>query len=187
MYLLALIPHRDCNLHLRAYRQSLFEAGYESAYAFPFAAPLALLDAPLARDALKRVSLRLRQQSLEDGKSGLIQAGSACVFPLPQAFRSLQALIGPRLDLPNPLAADASLLPHVRFAFPQLLLCSALVLPGCVAPDFETPIPPAPSFSFRACAVANVSFRFKPGEASYIFEWKIGPLTWLPSLRSFYG
>ncbi|GHU53876.1 hypothetical protein FACS1894200_14360 [Spirochaetia bacterium] len=166
----------------------MFEAGYESAYAFPFAAPLALLDSPLAKDELKRVSVRLRQQSLEDGKTGLIHAGSACVFPLPEVFRSLQALIGPQLDLPNPLAADASfLLPYVRFAFPQLLLCSALVLPGCVTPDFETPIPPAPSFSFRACAVANVNFRFKSGEASYIFEWKIGPLTWLPSLRSFHG
>ncbi|MDR2103601.1 MAG: hypothetical protein LBP42_05795 [Treponema sp.] len=189
------LPHRDCGKLLRNYNRVLFAQGFWGAYSFPGAVPLGVLSRPLARGELKALAFTLRELSGAGG--GKIRTGApAQSFPVEGPARGKAelpgfTLFGPSLDLDLP----PELLPPelLRFRFSPPVLCAALsprTLP-------ETAPPPAPEFSFRAAAAANMILSPLPGSFSrnfrepeqeegfgpYSFVWKIGERVWLPAYK----
>ena len=73
--LLVLVPHRDARLPLRAWSSSLFTAGLQGAWSFPWAAPLARLKRSLTDDELKLLARALRQEI-----NNLALKGEVCCF-----------------------------------------------------------------------------------------------------------
>jgi hypothetical protein len=59
--------------------------------------------------------------------------------------------------------------------FPRAVLGGALMKTGKAAPE----LPPPPPVSFRAAAMANMSYR-PLGGGEYSFEWTTGRPAWLP-------
>jgi len=55
-----LIPHRDALKPFDAYRSRLFSAGFNGAYSFPLAAPLAAVSRPFSRQELKELAANIR-------------------------------------------------------------------------------------------------------------------------------
>jgi hypothetical protein len=168
----ALIPHRDSRKILRAYSGELFAGGFTGAWAFPWAAPLALLSRPLEDAELSTLARTLREKNLAHGK---FKAGSPARLPLPD-FPGAE-LWGPELDLGlrgedfGPSAASA-----LSLVFHRPLLACTVLYP-------EDPTPPLPPpLSFSAAAVANLVYRpLEDGAPS--FAWEIGELHWLPAIR----
>ena len=59
------------------------------------------------------------------------------------------------------------------------VLCAALLAPEEMPPSEE-----GPGISFRAASLANLAIRpLESGAANYSFEWRIGPLIWLPKYK----
>jgi hypothetical protein len=229
LHFIVLLPHRDSLGPIRTLKNRLFAAGFLGAFSFPAAAPLALTARPFTGEELRALAADLRKAAAvpagsaggddhkdgggkDDGgkrgkdRRGLITAGdmASCSFfsgregsPGGTEF----ALYGPRLDLPVP-ALDGE---GIRFRFPALILCAALIrrpdahapsnLRFALAPGFFIP-PDAEAddsaacaagllpFSFRAAAAANmILIPLDSGEPGYSFEWKIGLPRWLPAVR----
>jgi len=181
---LVLVPHRDCLPALEAYRKGLFAAGFDGAYSYPAAAPLALLSRPLAAGEMKTAAAEIR----------LLLGGRAIGSPeqgLRDGWGQLR-LFGPMLDLPLPnLPGDAVL---QRWEKP--ILAPAILAPG----DAPEPLIKAVNGSarssqipqFRAAALANLTLKpvppettegFTSFEADYSYSWELGPLHWLPRNR----
>jgi hypothetical protein len=182
---LVLVPHRDARLPLRAWSASLFAAGFPGAWSFPWLAPLALLNRPLSSEELKHLAHELRfVLNNEDGKfiAGL---PSLCTLPTIIFDGGTTSIYGPILatklgDTFFGLAADA-----VSSRISPLVLGSALVHEN----EIEKTLKPSsqvialPQISFRAAALANMSYdSLLPDylQNGYSFEWKLGPLHWLP-------
>jgi hypothetical protein len=101
------------------------------------------------------------------------------------------SLLGPVLDIrcPEPLLTGSAAAALVH-AFPFPVLASAIVRD--VPQGFPPCLPPPPAISFRAAAVANMIYRPLPADGgansidsgSYSFEWQIGELHWLPSVKN---
>jgi len=171
--LLVLVPHRDARLPLRRWSASLFTASLPGAWSFPQAAPLALAGRPLSDDGLKRSARALR--AIINDSGGKFTAGPPALTEISErAF-----IFGPELNVNLPGEFYESLDVPVISRFTPPLIGAALQygpLPGG--------LPPPPEISFRAAALANMSFRPLPSNSgerdSYSFEWKIGPLHWLP-------
>jgi hypothetical protein len=185
-----LLPHRDCGKILRAYSRRLFAEGFLGAYSFPGALPLGIVSRPFTPEELKTLALTLREFTLSD--DGKIRAGTPeRAFPEEGPARGEAELpglsfFGPSLSLPPPVLPPS--------AFPPELLCFRLSSPVlCAALGSrnmpEGPFPPAPAFSFRAAAVANMILRPLPGGdgdenfGGLSFEWKIGRRVWLPAYK----
>jgi len=185
--LLALVPHRDVRAALRAWSASLFSAGLPGAWSFPRVIPLAALNRPLSDAELKSRALMLRQTvNLSGGK---FIAGPPAVA----ALSANVSVFGPALNitLPDgffdfeddaPVTAGAPTPAGVVIRrVPQPVIGSAL----CDAASPPCNNRPAPPVSFRAAALANMTFRplFSHNEAenNYSFEWEIGKLFWLPA------
>ncbi|MDR0487448.1 MAG: hypothetical protein LBG91_04300, partial [Treponema sp.] len=95
---LVLVPHRDVRLKLRKWSGSLFMAGIQGAYHFPWAAPLALLTRPLDTPELKHCARILR-----DTAGGVkISARECSCAALPLTGKDRPVIFGPRLDLALP-------------------------------------------------------------------------------------
>jgi hypothetical protein len=190
-----LLPHRDCGKPLRAYNHALFARGFWGAYSFPGAVALGIVKRPLTRGELKALAFTLRELS-SAGKGKIRTGPPERSFPVEGPARGKAeppgfSLFGPSLDLDLP----PELLPPelLRFRFFPPVLCAALV--PRVLP--EEPPPPAPEFSFRAAAVANMILGALPGSFSrdfkepggeggfgeYSFMWKIGERVWLPAYK----
>jgi hypothetical protein len=184
-----LLPHRDGGKLLGAYSRRLFAEGFLGAYSFPGALPLGIVSRPLTRGELGALALTLRQLTLSGGGDGKIRTGRPeRAFPVrgPAAGEARLpglTLFGPSLDLGLP----PDLLPReiLRFRFSAPVLCAALILRDTP----EGSPPPAPAFSFRAAAVANMILRPLPGGEDPgnfegpSFEWKIGERVWLPAYK----
>jgi hypothetical protein len=170
---LILIPHRDGGRPLKDLSRRLFAAGFPGAYSFPAAAPLALLSRPLTKPELRTAAAALRETSLKS--RGIITAGK------PARVRcSGLSFYGPALDLAAPELPPGG----IRFQFPLLTLCAALI-PGDEFPENHVP-PGFPPFSFRAAAVANmILIPLDAGAPGYSYTWKIGVPRWLPSPAGF--
>jgi hypothetical protein len=177
-----LIPHRDSRRLLRLWSGELFAAGLHGAWSFPWAAPLGIISRFLTRDELNDLAHGLREESLVDGRDGKMAAGETAALPFPELAADL-AFFGPALDLrlPEPLFAGSAATALVH-AFPYPVLASAIIhdVPSELLPG----LPPPPAISFRAAAVANMLFRPIPGGAVPSFEWQIGELRWLPSVKN---
>jgi hypothetical protein len=170
---LALVPHRDTRLPLRAWSASLFAAGLEGAWSFPWVIPLAQMDRPLTSEELKDLARALRQEINQAG-------GKLTADPQVQsALFGEVSVYGPSLMLNfsdnfYKMASSA-----ITRRLSPLVLGAALLY-GALPED----IPDPPQISFRAAALANMDCRFLPlgdgGKGSYLIEWKIGKLHWLP-------
>ena len=178
---LVIVPHRDARLPLRSWSGSLFAAGLNGAWSFPWAAPLAVLSHPFSAEELKHCARALRELTFSEGRDGKIKTGpvSRAAFP-----GGNTAVFGPVLDIavPDsifPVGAAGKIL-H-RFSPP--VLAAALVRP----PETAVTTPAVPALSFRAEALANMVYRpLFAGDSvlsngGYSFEWKIGKLCWLPA------
>jgi len=181
---LVLVPHRDCLPALEAYRRELFAVGFDGAFSFPAAAPLALLGRPLDVGEIKAAAAEIR-----------LLLGDRAISTTEQGLRDGWGqfrLFGPMLDLPLPgLPGDAVLL---RWERP--ILAPAILAPGVDAESLVKPellvndVPQIPPF--RAAALANLSLKpvlqettegLASFEKDYSFSWELGPLHWLPRNR----
>ncbi|MDR2313856.1 MAG: hypothetical protein LBE02_04915 [Spirochaetaceae bacterium] len=173
---LILAPHRDCKPPLQEYRRSLFAAGLAGAHSFPLAAPLALLDRPLSPFELREAAAGLRR-TLGRNKIMLAPPKRAriCGCPGTGIFR----FFGPALDLPSVSFLPVSAPEEKPPLAPALLGPEDEALIRALAEAGTLPAPP--ELSFRAAALANLSF-FPAGcgEEHYSFTWRIERLYWLP-------
>jgi hypothetical protein len=182
--LLALVPHRDACLPLRAWSAALFAAGCDGAWSFPWAAPLAVVSCPLRAEELQALARALREQSLAGERTGKFSGGQAARAALGGCFDTA-ALFGPVLDfdLPNSFF-DSVPAEKIISRFSPPVLGAALLRDG----DPVSGLPPAPAVSFRAAALANLACRplaaARGGAgAAYSVEWRIGALRWLPAVK----
>ena len=174
---LVLVPHRDARLPLRAWSASLFAAGLPGAWSFPWVTPLALLRRPLSRDELKGIARALREYINLCG--GKFIAGPQVAVALHTGNNGINtSIFGPVLQtgLPDGFFEPAAGAVQNRFSPP--VIGSALV-----KDTDSTTLPSPPEISFRAAALANMSFHPLSPDG-YSFEWKIGALYWLPKKGS---
>jgi len=166
---LVLVPHRDVRLLLRKYSDTLFKAGFDGAYQFPYLAPLAALSRPMNSDELKQFALSIGQAA--GGKINAAE-GARTAFP-----DSGAALFGLRLNID--IAKNAPKNQKViNFFTPP-------VIGACLLSASDTSaLPPPPELSFRAAAVANMYWRPVKTDAAVIgYKWKIGNLRWLAAAK----
>jgi hypothetical protein len=173
---LVMVPHRDVRLPLRAWSGSLFAAGLEGAWSFPWVIPLAQLYRPLTSEELKALARSLRNEINKIGGKLTAEA------PVPLPLFGEVLVYGPSLPLNlfdnfYETVSDASMR---RFS-PMVL--GAALLHGPLPDDLPAP----PQISFRAAALANMNCRFSPlddgGKGGHLAEWKIGKLYWLPRMK----
>jgi hypothetical protein len=191
--LLVLVPHRDARRRLREWSRVLFSAGCEGAWSFPWVSPLAVLALPLNTEELKHCAAVLREASLADGRDGKFKCGAAAcaAFPPNAPGSGEAAVFGPLLDLAvpeNTFTAGAAEKILYRFSLP--VLGSSLAQGDAFrrSGTMEAAFPPVPAISFRAAALANMSYRSlrtaDDGAGSGCsFEWRIGRLCWLPPVK----
>ena len=188
---IVLVPHRDSLKPLEEYRGRLFAAGFPGAWSFPMTAPLASVSRPFNVNELKELGRNIRLLTVEnDGK--ILCGGNACAKFTTEEERG--PLTGPRRHgekkdisffgvLLN-LIVEEAIFPKTARAkildiFSPPVLCAALVGPGERPPPQE-----GPALSFRAASLANLTIRpLESGASGYSFEWKIGPLIWLPKYK----
>jgi hypothetical protein len=183
----ALVPHRNAVFVIEKFRQQLFSLGFDGAFYFPAAAPLALLSRPLSGAELKTAAAELRK--LLGERKFVLSAPpeesapelSALFVPSsdgPSPAGGL-SLFGPRLDMPLPAFPESAVL--ARWEKP--LLAPAILGQGgerAGVPAGRLPSPP--ELSFRAAALANLAvYPAENGEAGYSYAWEPGRLYWLPN------
>jgi len=172
LQLLALVPHRDVRISLRAWSASLFSGGMPGAWSFPWVMPIAALNRPLSGMELKSRALMLRRTI--DLSGGKYITGPSAI----SALSNNVSVFGPTVNIElsdsffsfEDNAVERRVLPFV--------IGAALCRSG-TAPDANPP-----NLSFRAAALANICFRPLPSHNGayneFSFEWEIGKLHWLP-------
>jgi len=169
LQLLALVPHREVRRSLRIWSASLFSAGLQGAWSFPWVMPIAALNRPLSGEELRSRSFMLRREV--DLSGGKFTTGPSTVAAISDNF-----VFGPAVNIA---------LSDSFFDFEDAIIrrVSPLVIGAALAssPDVNCH---APCLSFRAAALANMSFRPLPSHNgahdNFSFEWGIGKLYWLP-------
>jgi len=168
LQLLALVPHRDVRISLRAWSASLFSAGLCGAWSFPWVMPIAVLNRPLSSVELKSRALMLRQTI--DLSGGKCTTGPSTIAALSDNF-----VFGPAVNIA---------LSDSFFDFEDAVIrrVSPLVIGAALCKDGSLSEVNPPYLSFRAAALANMSFRPLPSHDrdDFSFEWEIGKLYWLP-------
>jgi hypothetical protein len=197
-HFIIIVPHRDSLKLLEDYRAKLFAAGFPGAWSFPTAAPLASVSRPFSGDELKGLGRNIRL--LPTGNDGKILCeGNACVkfttektkprsYTEEERRRPLTGALrhGDRKDISFfgselSLHIEESLFNQTARAkilniYSPPVLCAALLASKESPPSEEGPV-----ISFRAASLANMVMRpLESGVSGYSFEWKIGPLVWLP-------
>ena len=190
---IVLIPHRDALGSIEEYRRRLFAAGFPGAYAFPVAAPLAMVSRPFSREELKALA-----RSLPRGKDGKILGEGTALVRWPYAAGEttdegaepgLYSFFGIPLDFPVreelfPQTARDKIIHIPGNADSCPVLCTALVHSGMNSGEEQQIREEAPVLSFRTASLANLAIRpLGAGDLDYSFEWKIGPHIWLPKLK----
>jgi hypothetical protein len=207
--LLVLVPHRDSRLLLQSWSKALFSAGLDNAWPFPRAVPLAILSRPLSPKELKTTALALREETLAGENDGKIRTGKSAMAAFPENARGATSafsknagsafIYGPSIDLRFPeTALPETALNKLSFRFSPLVLGVALVQGAETGTDGQAALhgtaavqkaeagslPPPPELSFRAAALANMSYLTLPlGKGAHSFEWEIGALCWLPKVQ----
>jgi len=186
--MLVLVPHRDFRLPLRAWSASLFSAGLPGAWSFPWVSPLALLRRPASGEKLKSLAQTLRQEVQRSG--GAFLCGPPASVPVPSGLFGAEPafLYGPALniDLSAGVFEPAGKAITCPFSLPVI---GAALHYGALPAALPSP----PEISFRAAALANMSYSPLSGSVNrechsfechsfecYSFEWSIGTLHWLP-------
>jgi len=181
--LLVLVPHRDIRGTLRAWSASLFTRGLCGAWSFPRVMPLAELNRPLSDTELKNRAFMLRQTLNLSG--GRFTTGPAAVAALSENV----FVFGPTVNVALPDVffefEDNAVIRRVSPLVTGAALCDAALRGTVALPDVDCP---APRLSFRAAALANMTFRPmpshrplpSPNQDAFSFEWEIGKSYWLP-------
>ena len=176
-----LVPHRDIQGLLEKMGKELFSLGLLGAHSFPRAAPLLRVSKALSREELKDFARNIRELTKKnDGK--ITSAQHTYVN-----FTGALSFYGPQTDL----YFDESIFPEslkgkILDLLSPPILCTAITgrKSAPKAPGESPGAAPMTAFSalsFRAGALANLSIRaLASGEAGYSYEWKMGPLHWLP-------
>jgi len=178
---LVLAPHRDARAEFRKYSQSLHKKGLKGVYNFPCAAPIALLTKPLTQDELKIAAKSLR--ALSAGEK-FHSSKTACASFTANGNSLL--LFGSNLNFnidPDSVNCAARKIkkiisPLVVGGYLQNHECSEDAV--SFASRFYPELIPAPVFSFRAAAIANMFWRPVNKNGEIFYKWKIGKLSWLP-------
>jgi len=172
LQLLALVPHRDVRVSLRAWSASLFSGGMPGAWSFPWVMPIASLKRPLSGVELKSRALMLRRT--------IDLSGGKCITGPPAA-----AALSDNVSAFGPIVNIA--LSDSFFAFEDnavIRVLSPLVIGCALCQSGAPPEVNRPSFSFRAAALANMCYRplssHNGAYNEFSFEWEIGKLHWLP-------
>jgi len=168
--LLALVPHRDVRVSLRAWSALLFSEGGSGAWSFPWVMPIAAFKRPLSGPELKSRALMLRRTI--DLSCGKFTTGPLAVA----AISDNVSVFGPAVNIG---------LSEGFFAFDDnavLRRFSPLVIGCALCQSDAMPDVKRPSLSFRAAALANMCFRPMPSGTrnDYSYEWEIDKLYWLP-------
>jgi hypothetical protein len=188
------VPHRDSLKPLEEYRSRLFAAGFQGAWSFPMAAPLASVSRPFSVDELKELGRNIRL--LTAGNDGKIycEGNALAKFTTEGTEEERRSLTGARghgekkdISFFGPILT----LPMKESLFPKTtkakildilsppVLCTTLLAFGERAPSEK-----GTAISFRAASLANLAIRpLESGAAGYSFEWNIGPLIWLPKYK----
>jgi len=177
LQLLALVPHRDARIPLRSWSASLFSAGVRGAWSFPWVMPMAALNRPLSGAELKSRAFMLRR-ALSGGKFTTGHSAAAGISDNVFVF-------GPEVQIAIPEGffdfEDDAVIKYVSPLVIGAALCDAALRGAGSPPDENCP---APNLSFRAAALANMTFRpllsHNGAEDNFSFEWEIGKLYWLP-------
>ncbi|MCL1927300.1 MAG: hypothetical protein FWG07_00715 [Treponema sp.] len=174
-----LVPHRDCLPALEAYRRNMFAAGFDGAFSFPAAAPLALLKRPLDAMELKTAAVELRKNL---GNKRFNTGYSEC-SAWNTTINELR-FFGLTLELPQPAFPPDAIVK----VWEKPILAPAIIVPDGIASTMHSS-----SFnsglSFRAAALANLALQpVGSAEASsfekdFSFTWKLGSLYWLPRYK----
>jgi hypothetical protein len=166
----AFVPHISARAEFDRYRRELTATDDGRAvFSFPAVAPVALVNAPVSRAALKALAALFRRQSRENGGNGKISAGGETVTArLPDG----KMIAGVPLSLEMPSMPDGIGAIEV---FPRLILALGIF------PRPPLPRPACPPVRFTAAAVANMTLRTLPYEHSY--SWTLGEAQWLPPVR----
>jgi hypothetical protein len=171
--MLALVPHRDARLPLRAWSADLFASGLPGAWSFPWLAPIAALRQPLAAAELKSLARLLREHIDENG--GKFTAGRAACTALPVSGRQV-FVCGLELDAGIPGLFFEAISEMIGPVKPSII--------GAAITSSEQAFGTAcPQISFRAAALANMSYRIislGENQEGCMCEWRIGELYWLP-------
>jgi len=172
LQLFVLVPHRDVRRSLRAWSASLFSAGVYGAWSFPWVIPIAALNRPLSSEELRNCSFMLRRTI--DLSGGKITTGPSTVAAL---FDN--SVFGPAVNIKLSDSFFDFEDAIIRRVSP--LVIGAALCQAASPPDVNFPVP---NLSFRAAALANMSFRPLPSyngaHDNFSFEWEIGKLHWLP-------
>jgi hypothetical protein len=183
-YFLVIVPHRDSRLELRKWSDNLFNGGFYGAYLFPWLIPAALLSAPFNPDELKHCACVIREATL--GSDGKIHASDCSTLKLFNRLNDKQKaplLFGLKAELE--VSGEA----FTQNAVSKVIkIYKPLVIGSCMlSENEEVPSIPAPKVSFRAAAIAVMSFRFikisEQPENAIACRWKILKLHWLPSYK----
>jgi len=176
LLLLALVPHRDVRISLRAWSASLFSSGLCGAWSFPWIMPIAALNRPLSGEEQKNRALMLRR--------AIDLSGGKCTTgpPAVTALSDNVSVFGPAVNISLSDSFFAFEDNAVIRRFSPLVIGCALCQPEAApraAPDVNSP-----NLSFRAAALANICFHPLPSHNGayndFSFEWAIGKLHWLP-------
>ena len=191
-HFIIIVPHRDSLKPFEEYRARLFAAGFPGAWSFPTAAPLASVSRPLDREELKGLARNIRLLTTGNDGKILCEGNVSSKFtteeerrrPLAEAQRREDrkdiSFFGPALSLTieESLFSISARAKIIDILSPTIL-CAALVGSSEKPPSEE-----GPTFTFRAASLANLAIRpLEAGAAPYSFEWKLGPLVWLPNAR----
>ena len=170
--LLVLVPHRDTRRLLQEWSFSLFSAGLSGSWAFPWAAPLALLNRSLSSAELKTLAIALRQKNDKFSGNSPFSINISGIEP---AF-----LYGIALNMELPANFFDSVKESVISSLPPII---GTALHQEILPE-NLPFPP--EIKFGAAALANMSYKHlhcgeKQNNLSY--EWNIDTLYWLPKTK----
>ena len=165
-----LVPHRDFIPVLETYRRALFAEGFDGAFAFPAAAPLALLKRPLDSAELKNAAAELRKKL---GDKKIVCTGYSECSAWNTDIQTIR-FFGITLDIPPPAFLPDAVLQQ----WEKPILAPAILLPDDTIPKVKMD----PLAMPRAAALANLALQPVPNTL-YSFTWNLGPLFWLPNIR----
>jgi len=182
---LVLVPHRDVRASLGKYSADLIKGGFKGGCLFPRVAPLAAISQPFTKDELKQCARAVREiiTSAKNGENKIFTKETAAdEFPLDECKtgESKIFLFGPKLNLviPQNIFCESSVKKLTKFLSTPVMGIFLMNAGESTIASF----PPPQELSFRAAAVANMSFQqINTGiMKTRGFKWKIGELIWLP-------
>ncbi|MDR1801995.1 MAG: hypothetical protein LBQ94_00175 [Treponema sp.] len=187
-HFIIIVPHRDSLKPLEEYRAKLFAAGFPGAFSFPMAAPLASVSRFLSVDELKELGRNIRELTNKTDGKIFCSGNSITKFTTENTEDYTEdtekkeglSFFGPGLSL----TIEESLFSVSARAKIIDILSSPVLCAALLAPDEKPPSEEGPVISFRAASLANLAIRpLESGAAAYSFEWKMGPLIWLPKYK----